>query len=68
MGPHAVKHLLLLLPLIAFTSVIAAEERGELIFEDHFERSESQETKDESRQWLGHRRQEPCGRTISRWI
>lgn len=41
------KHLLLLLPLIAFTSVIAAEERGELIFEDHFERSESQETKDE---------------------
>jgi hypothetical protein len=41
------KHLLLLLPLIAFTLVIAAEERGELIFEDHFERSESQETKDE---------------------
>ena len=41
------KHLLLLLPLIAFTSVIAAEGRGELIFEDHFERSESQETKDE---------------------
>jgi hypothetical protein len=41
------KHLLLLLPLIAFTFVIAAEERGELIFEDHFERSESQETKDE---------------------
>ncbi len=41
------KHLLLLLPLIAFTSVIAAEERGGLIFEDHFERSETQETKDE---------------------
>lgn len=41
------KHLLLLLPLIAFTTVIAAEERGGLIFEDHFERSETQETKDE---------------------
>ena len=41
------KHLLLLLPLIAFTSVIAAEERSGLIFEDHFERSETQETKDE---------------------
>ena len=40
------KHLLLPL-IVAFTSVVAAEERGELIFEDRFERSESQETKDE---------------------
>ncbi len=33
--------------LLSFTSIIFAEDRGTLIFEDDFERNESQETKDE---------------------
>jgi hypothetical protein len=41
------KRPLLLLSALVFTSVMAADDLGELLFEDHFDRNESQETKDE---------------------
>ena len=37
----------LVLLTLALTTFLHADEQGELIFEDHFDRSESQETKDE---------------------
>ncbi|MES2597992.1 MAG: hypothetical protein V4662_21845 [Verrucomicrobiota bacterium] len=41
------KHLSLLLTAFAFTSILAADDLGELIFQDDFDRAESQETTDE---------------------
>ncbi|HRJ08320.1 MAG TPA: hypothetical protein PK490_08180 [Prosthecobacter sp.] len=41
------KHPLLLLTALVFTSAMAADGPGELMFSDDFERGESQETKDE---------------------
>ncbi|WP_218032973.1 LamG domain-containing protein [Brevifollis gellanilyticus] len=41
------KRLSLLLSALVFSSIMAADDLGELIFQDHFDRNESQETTDE---------------------
>lgn len=47
------KYPLIMLATLAFTSIMAADDLGELIFEDHFERNESQETTDEPQNGWG---------------
>lgn len=47
------KYPLIMLATLAFTSIMAADDLGELVFEDHFERNESQETTDEPQNGWG---------------